>query len=121
MKNKGKIMNLETYLENNNRDTSEIKVLFQVHSVIDTINGNVFKILENGDIDFSNPTSVLDMKYDWFDKLAFGEDKIVDEVMARVGCGWDVDVDEDGPFITSSFDEPSTLTQDLIQVNGELF
>ena len=41
--------------------------------------------------------------------------------MARVGRGWDVAVDEDGPFITSSFDEPSTLTQDLIQVNGELF
>jgi len=79
-------MNLETYLETNNRDIGDVVLLFSVGVALDKISGDTFPMLIGGRIGFDEPMNLMDMdiSYDskeWYDSLAFGEKGIVDEVM----------------------------------------
>ena len=79
-------MNLETYLETNNRDIGDVVLLFSVGAALDKISGDTFPMLVGGKIGFDEPMNLMDMdiSYDskeWYDSLAFGEKLIVDEVM----------------------------------------
>ena len=81
-----KTMNLETYLETNNRDIGDVVLLFSVGAALDKISGDTFPMLVGGKIGFDEPMNLMDMdiSYDskeWYDSLAFGEKEIVDEVM----------------------------------------
>ena len=79
-------MNLETYLETNNRDIGDVALLFSVGAALDKVSGDTFPMLVGGKIGFVSPMNLMDMdiSYDskeWYDSLAFGEKLIVDEVM----------------------------------------
>ena len=79
-------MNLETYLETNNRDIGDVTLLFSVGAALDKVSGDTFPMLVGGKIGFDEPMNLMDMdiSYDskeWYDSLAFGEKLIVDEVM----------------------------------------
>ena len=79
-------MNLETYLETNNRDIGDITLLFSVGTALDKISGDTFPMLIGGKIDVEEPMNLMDMdisddSYEWYNALAFGEKGIVDEVM----------------------------------------
>ena len=79
-------MNLETYLETNNRDIGDVALLFSVGAALDKVSGDTFPMLVGGKIGFDEPMNLMDMdiSYDskeWYDSLAFGEKLIVDEVM----------------------------------------
>ena len=78
-------MNLETYLETNNRDIGDVVLLFSVGVALDKISGDTFPMLIGGRIGFDEPMNLMDMddfsSSEWFDSLAFGEKEIVDEVM----------------------------------------
>ena len=79
-------MNLETYLETNNRDIGDVVLLFSVGAALDKIIGDTFPMLVGGKIGFDEPMNLMDMdiSYDskeWYDSLAFGEKGIVDETM----------------------------------------
>ena len=81
-----KTMNLETYLETNNRDIGDITLLFSVGTALDKVNGNTFPMLVGGKVAFDEPMNLMDMNisfdsYEWYNSLAFGEKEIVDEVM----------------------------------------
>jgi len=79
-------MNLETYLETNNRTTADLVNLFSVGAVLDTVSGDTFPMLAGGTIDFDETMNLMDMdisddSFDWYDSLAWGDKEIVDEVM----------------------------------------
>ena len=79
-------MNLETYLETNNRTTADLVNLFSVGAVLDTVSGDTFPMLAGGTIDFDETMNLMDMDIsneskEWYNSLAFGEKGIVDEVM----------------------------------------
>ena len=79
-------MNLETYLETNNRGIDDVVLLFSVGAALDKVSGDTFPMLVGGKIGFESPMNLMDMdiSYDskeWYDSLAFGEKLIVDEVM----------------------------------------
>jgi hypothetical protein len=86
METKGKTMNLETYLETNNREIEDVVLLFSVGAALDKINGDTFPMLIGGKIGFESPMNLMDMDIsstskEWYDTLAWGEKEIVDEVM----------------------------------------
>ena len=79
-------MNLETYLETNNRDIGDVVLLFSVGAALDKISGDTFPMLVGGKIGVDEPMNLMDMdisfdSYEWYNSLAFGEKEIVDEVM----------------------------------------
>ena len=79
-------MNLETYLETNDREVGDLTNLFSVGTVLDTVSGDTFPMLPGGAIGFVSPMNLMDMDIsdeskEWYDSLAFGEKGIVDEVM----------------------------------------
>ena len=86
VKKRKKTMNLETYLETNNRTTADLVNLFSVGAVLDTVSGDTFPMLAGGTIDFDETMNLMDMdisddSFDWYDSLAWGDKEIVDEVM----------------------------------------
>ena len=86
METKGKTMNLETYLDLNNREVGDLVNLFSVGCVLDKVNGDTFPMMVDNTIDFDDPFNLMDMdiSYDseeWYESLAWGEKGIVDEVM----------------------------------------
>jgi len=79
-------MNLETYLETNNRDIEDVALLFSVGTALDKVNGDTFPMLVGGKIGFDEPMNLMEMDIsdeskEWYNSLAFGEKEIVDEVM----------------------------------------
>jgi len=79
-------MNLETYLETNNRTTTDLVNLFSVGTVLDKVNGDTFPMLVGGAIGFDETMNLMDMdisddSFDWYNSLAWGDREIVDEVM----------------------------------------
>ena len=79
-------MNLETYLETNNRDIGDVVLLFSVGAALDKISGDTFPMLIGGRIGFDEPMNLMDMdisydSYEWYNSLAFGDKEVVDEVM----------------------------------------
>jgi len=86
MTKREKTMNLETYLETNNRDIEDVVLLFSVGAALDKVSGDTFPMLIGGKIGFESPMNLMDMDIsddskEWYDSLAFGEKGIVDEVM----------------------------------------
>ena len=79
-------MNLETYLETNNREIEDVVLLFSVGTALDKISGDTFPMLIGGKIGVDEPMNLMDMDIsdeseEWYNALAFGEKEIVDEVM----------------------------------------
>ena len=79
-------MNLETYLETNNRDIGDVTLLFSVGTALDKISGDTFPMLVGGKIGVDEPMNLMEMdisddSWEWYNSLAFGEKEIVDEVM----------------------------------------
>ena len=79
-------MNLETYLETNNRDIGDVALLFSVGTALDKISGDTFPMLVGGKIGVDEPMNLMEMdisddSWEWYNSLAFGEKEIVDEVM----------------------------------------
>ena len=79
-------MNLETYLETNNRDIGDVALLFSVGAALDKVSGDTFPMLVGGKIGFESSMNLMDMDIsstskEWYNSLAFGEKLIVDEVM----------------------------------------
>ena len=79
-------MNLETYLETNNREIEDVVLLFSVGAALDKVSGDTFPMLIGGKIGFESPMNLMDMDIsdeskEWYNSLAFGEKGIVDEVM----------------------------------------
>ena len=83
-------MNLETYLETNNREIEDVVLLFSVGAALDKVSGDTFPMLIGGKIDVDEPMNLMDMDIsdeskEWYNSLAFGEKEIVDEVMDELG------------------------------------
>ena len=79
-------MNLETYLETNNRDIGDVALLFSVGTALDKVSGDTFPMLVGGKIGVDEPMNLMEMdisddSWEWYNSLAFGEKEIVDEVM----------------------------------------
>ena len=79
-------MNLETYLETNNRELDDLVLLFSVGTALDKISGDTFPMLVGGKIGVDEPMNLMEMdisddSWEWYNSLAFGEKEIVDEVM----------------------------------------
>ena len=79
-------MNLETYLETNDRHIGDIALLFSVGTALDKISGDTFPMLIGGKIGVDEPMNLMDMDIsdeskEWYNALAFGDKIVVDEVM----------------------------------------
>ena len=79
-------MNLETYLETNNRDIGDVVLLFSVGAALDKVSGDTFPMLAGGAIGLDEPKNLMDMdisydSYEWYDSLANSDKEVVDEVM----------------------------------------
>ena len=86
VKKRKKTMNLENYLETNNRTTTDLVNLFSVGAVLDKVSGDTFPMLPGGAIGFDETMNLMDMdisddSFDWYNSLAWGDREIVDEVM----------------------------------------
>tara|TARA_A100001388_G_C28460303_1_gene352905 strand:- start:107 stop:541 length:435 start_codon:yes stop_codon:yes gene_type:complete len=71
MNNKGKTMNLETYLETNNFDKKDLTNLFSVGCVLNTKTGDTFPIMADGTFDFEDGMNVVTDEFDahWWENL----------------------------------------------------
>ena len=79
-------MNLETYLETNDREVGDLTNLFSVGTVLDTVSGDTFPMLAGGAIGFDESMNLMDMdisadSFDWYNSLANSDKEVVDEVM----------------------------------------
>jgi hypothetical protein len=86
MRKRKKTMNLETYLETNNREIDDVVLLFSVGAALDKISGDTFPMLIGGKIGFESPMNLMNMDIsstskEWYNSLAFGDKGIVDETM----------------------------------------
>ena len=57
MNNKGKTMNLETYLETNNFEKKDLTILFSVGCVLNVKNGDTFPMMDDNTFDFEDRKS----------------------------------------------------------------
>ena len=79
-------MNLKTYLETNGREVGDLTNLFSVGAVLDTVSGDTFPMLPGEAIGFDESMNLMEMdisddSFDWYNSLANGDKKVVDEVM----------------------------------------
>ena len=99
-------MNLETYLETNDREVGDLTNLFSVGTVLDTVSGDTFPMLAGGAIGFESPMNLMDMdisedSFDWYNSLANSDKEVVDEVMDELAYediaifGGDTGIDAD--------------------------
>ena len=97
-------MSLNKYLTDNNFEKKDLTILFSVGCVLNTSNGDTFPMLDENTFDFTDPVNIVDMDNDrfsseeWFDTLAWNDDIVVEDILNELK-GFDVDVDENGPFI----------------------
>ena len=99
-------MNLETYLETNDREVGDLTNLFSVGTVLDTVSGDTFPMLAGGAIGFDESMNLMDMdisadSFDWYNSLANSDKEVVDEVMDELAYediaifGGDTGIDAD--------------------------
>ena len=99
-------MNLETYLETNDREVGDLTNLFSVGTVLDTVSGDTFPMLAGGAIGFDESMNLMDMdisddSFYWYNSLANSDKEVVDEVMDELAYediaifGGDTGIDAD--------------------------
>ena len=71
MNNKGKTMNLETYLETNNFEKKDLTILFSVGCVLNTKTGDTFPIMAGDTFDFEDGMNEVTDQFDanWWESL----------------------------------------------------
>jgi hypothetical protein len=79
-------MNLKEYLKENNIEITDLTNLFSVGSVLDTVNGIMFPMMFNGDIDFDNPTNIIEdeISEDFINSLGWGEDVVFMDTLEKL-------------------------------------
>ena len=114
MNNKGKTMNLETYLETNNFEKKDLTILFSVGCVLNVKNGDTFPMMDDNTFDFEDGMNVVTDEFDeyWWESLAKwnGDKQIVEDTIERLS-----EVSYVDSLLTTGFDNEPTETEWLEQ------
>ena len=114
MNNKGKTMNLETYLETNNFKKKDLTILFSVGCVLNVKNGDTFPMMDDNTFDFEDGMNVVTDEFDeyWWESLAKwnGDKQIVEDTIERLS-----EVSYVDSLLTTGFDNEPTETEWLEQ------
>ena len=107
MNNKGKTMNLETYLETNNFEKKDLTILFSVGCVLNVKNGDTFPMMDDNTFDFEDGMNVVTDEFDeyWWESLAKwnGDKQIVEDTIERLS-----EVSYVDSLLTTGFDNEPT-------------
>ena len=110
MNNKGKTMNLETYLETNNFEKKDLTILFSVGCVLNVKNGDTFPMMDDNTFDFEDGMNVVTDEFDeyWWESLAKwnGDKQIVEDTIERLS-----EVSYVDSLLTTGFDNEPTETE----------
>ena len=114
MKNKGKTMNLKTYLETNNFEKKDLTILFSVGCVLNVKNGDTFPMMDDNTFDFEDGMNVVTDEFDeyWWESLAKwnGDKQIVEDTIERLS-----EVSYVDSLLTTGFDNEPTEAEWLEQ------
>ena len=110
MNNKGKTMNLKTYLETNNFEKKDLTILFSVGCVLNVKNGDTFPMMADDGFDFEDGMNVVTDEFDeyWWESLAKwnGDKQIVEDTIERLS-----EVSYVDSLLTTGFDNEPTETE----------
>lgn len=76
------VMAVEEFNSRSSADTSHLVTLPSVGAVIDLYSLNVYPIMENGDIDEYNPTSLGEVSDEWKESLSEEDKEKIDAIIS---------------------------------------